>query len=121
MKDRNALSRVALRSLPSLAGAYSRTLPCDSHPHIGQDTDSTIHRDIERLYHGEELPSIYRPTGFDLPIDSADFDAISLVKDLRKELFVEWDHDPDPHNPINWPTWKKVLNVICIFLMCIIS
>lgn len=122
IKDYNAPSRVALRPLPSLVGACPQPLPRDCHQHISQDRDPTIHRDVERLYHGEELPSICQPTAFDLPIDHTDFDDMSLDSDnIEKELFVEWDHDLDPHNPLNWPKWKKALNVSCIFLMCIIS
>lgn len=120
MKDHNAPSRVALRPLPSLAGAYPPPLPLDCHPHKRQDNTSSIHREVERRYHSEELPSIYQPAAFNLPIDSTDLDGISRVEDSKKELFVEWDHDLDPHNPLNWPTRKRVLNVICVFLMCII-
>ncbi|KAF3048748.1 hypothetical protein E8E11_004830 [Didymella keratinophila] len=54
----------------------------------------------------------------DLPISQTDFDDISVDSDnIKKDLFVEWDHDLDPHNPLNWPTWKKALNVSCIFLI----
>jgi hypothetical protein len=123
MEERSAPPRHPLRPLPSLVGAYPRSTPGKVQTHIDRNRCSTLHRDVERLYRSEELPSIYCHESLDLPIDKTDFDDIPFDLDEPKKnaLFVEWDHDLDPQNPLHWPTWRKSLNVSCIFLMCIIS
>ncbi|KAF2111626.1 major facilitator superfamily domain-containing protein [Lophiotrema nucula] len=34
---------------------------------------------------------------------------------------VGWESDRDPHSPRNWAKGKKALNIVVIFLMCIVS
>jgi len=83
------------------------------------DSENTaVRKDVYRLYRSWELPSIYHNgelafTGFEKAPSER-----STTKDAH---LVDWDGKYDPQNPINWPSWKKALNIGCILLMCIIS
>lgn len=37
------------------------------------------------------------------------------------DVVVGWDGEDDKSNPMNWPAWKKGSNVLCLFLMSLIS
>ena len=106
-------------SLPCLARVYSRN--AFHRPVSNASLDSAIRQDALYLYRREELPSIYHNTYFentDAGISNASFDK---GRPKKAPHIVDWDHHLDPDKPLNWPAWKKGLNIGCIFLMCIIS
>lgn len=71
-------------------------------------------KDALRIYQSEELPSVYQTySDFDVPLGSIRGGAGGNV--------VDWDGDNDKARPINWPKWKKALNITCLFLMCVVS
>ncbi|KAF2633748.1 MFS general substrate transporter [Macroventuria anomochaeta] len=118
MEKSDSHPRLPLRPLRCLARAYPQITSDRPSSSATPDKErSTIRKDIQQLYRNEELPSIYHHTVFDLP-KSFDDDGDRLKKDI---YLVDWDHNLDPQNPLNWPAWKKSLNIACIFLMCIIS
>lgn len=38
--------------------------------------------------------------------------AISPVEQETKDNIVDWDGPDDPQNPRNWPTWKRMIQVV---------
>lgn len=32
---------------------------------------------------------------------------------------VDWESMHDPNNPLNWPTWRKTVNITIILMMCV--
>ncbi|UKZ75779.1 hypothetical protein TrVFT333_003473 [Trichoderma virens FT-333] len=80
-------------------------------------------RDLER-----NSASIYRDTrDFNDATDPATTDSekqICVVQDADSnddENIVWWDGDDDPHNPYNWPAWRKVLNSVLVSSLSFIT
>ncbi|UKZ49254.1 hypothetical protein TrVGV298_003499 [Trichoderma virens] len=80
-------------------------------------------RDLER-----NSASIYRDTrDFNDAADPATTDSekqICVVQDADSnddENIVWWDGDDDPHNPYNWPAWRKVLNSVLVSSLSFIT
>ncbi|KAF1947689.1 MFS general substrate transporter [Clathrospora elynae] len=69
---------------------------------------------VLQLYKSEELPGIYNA----LP---ADFPSNNNRERERDPAVVDWHGEDDVANPRNWSTWKKSINIGCIFLMCLVS
>lgn len=42
-------------------------------------------------------------------------------RDDGDENAVGWDDPHDPENPLEWPTWKKAINIAVIILICFTS
>ena len=90
---------------------------------------STLHEQIQQLYRTAELPSIYRSRPFGVSAEGSNVDKISFgdSDDTSLEVFntginiADWSPDLDIDNPLYWPLKKKLLNMTCIFLMCIVS
>jgi hypothetical protein len=80
--------------------------------------DTAVRKDIYRLYKSWELPSIYH----NVELEFSSFETAPSERSTTNDTHVvDWDGKNDPRNPINWPRWKKALNIGCIFFMCIIS
>jgi hypothetical protein len=117
--------------LSSSAGAYQRTSIVLPQPALTSNSRrSTIHEQIQQLYRTAELPSIYRSESFGISTDKSNVDDIFFrgSDDTSLEIFNEtglnnrdWNHDLRIDDPLNWSSKKKLLNITCIFLMCIVS
>lgn len=84
------------------------------------DTETTAARkEAHRIFERESLPSVYRKVDFSLP------DFVNVPVDVRagdsNGNVVAWDGEGDKTKPVNWPAWKKGLNILCLFLMSLIS
>ncbi|KAF2006857.1 MFS general substrate transporter [Amniculicola lignicola CBS 123094] len=42
-------------------------------------------------------------------------------KEVKDPNIVDWDGESDPQKPLNWPKWKKALNLTIIFLICLVT
>ena len=117
--------------LPNPARAYQCPPTALPEPALTSNSQhSTIHEQIQRLYKTAELPSIYRPQSFEISTDGSKADDISFGNsdvtslEVSNETGIDvvgWHHDLGVDDPLNWPSKKKLLNITCIFLMCIVS
>jgi hypothetical protein len=117
--------------LSSSAGAYQCTSITLPDPALTSNSRRfTIHEQIQQLYRTAELPSIYRSESFGISTDKSNVEDIFFrgSDDTSLEIFNEtginiadWNHDLGVNNPLNWSSKKKLLNITCIFLMCIVS
>jgi hypothetical protein len=118
-KDTCRFSFRTLQKDPSPPRTARRTSSLSSLSVRTSDSENTaVRKDVYRLYRSWQLPSIYHNgelefTGFEKSPSER-----STTIDAH---LVDWDGKYDPQNPINWPSWKKALNIGCILLMCIIS
>ena len=44
--------------------------------------------------------------------DQTPIEKQSPVGQQTKDNIVDWDGPDDPQNPMNWPTWKRLIQVI---------
>ncbi|KAF2191159.1 MFS general substrate transporter [Zopfia rhizophila CBS 207.26] len=92
------------------------------------DSDNTIlHKEILELYEKAAHEAGER-NGLDSFASSSTKTSSSIVEvPLDDEAagqdtnLVWWDGDNDPENPMNWPKWKKTLNLSVVFLLCFVS
>ncbi|KAI1592757.1 AraJ Arabinose efflux permease [Pyrenophora tritici-repentis] len=71
------------------------------------------------MYRKEELPSVYSH-----PDSSVASSATQVVKNFLSENdsnIVNWQGENDAANPRNFPSWKKTINIACIFYLCLVS
>lgn len=55
-------------------------------------------------------------------ISFEDSDDTSLEVFNRASINIaDWNHDLGDDDPLNWSSKKKLRNITCIFLMCIVS
>lgn len=96
------------------------------------DSENTkIRKDVVRLYERaafgtynlDEIRARPRGPGFgDILESEATLVNVPLTQDEERNItIVAWDGDDGPFNPLNWPTWKKSLNILSIFMMCAVS
>jgi hypothetical protein len=45
---------------------------------------------------------------------------LAYQKEMHPNV-VDWHGTDDPANPKNFASWKKTINLGCIFLMCFVS
>ena len=117
--------------LPSPARSYHCPPIALPQPALTSNSPrSTLHEQIQQLYKNAELPSIYRPWSFIISADGSNVDDISFQDSDGTSLVVfnrasvniaDWNHDLGDDDPLNWSSKKKLLNITCIFLMCIVS
>jgi hypothetical protein len=85
------------------------------------DSESTANRkEALRIFRKEELPSVYSNTEFDL-LGLMEVPIEPRGGASRSNDAVDWDGEEDKAHPINWPTWKKAINIVCLFLMSVVS
>jgi hypothetical protein len=106
--QKNSSPACTARRISALSSLSDRT----------SDSENTaVRKDIYRLYSSWELPSIYHNGEFKFPGS----EKAPSEHTTKNAYLVDWDGKYDPQNPINWPRWKKALNIGCIVLICIIS
>jgi hypothetical protein len=109
-----------------------------ARPSSARTTDSTrttsttnsassdaIKRDVLRLY-GNAIRSFMAdhcpPRGASR---ESFIDGLIVIEEKHKEIkdlnIVDWDSEYDPQKPLNWPKWKKALNLTIIFLICLVT
>ncbi|KAI1542788.1 MFS-1 multi-domain protein, partial [Pyrenophora tritici-repentis] len=79
----------------------------------------TYHTGRRTMYRKEELPSVYSH-----PDSSVASSATQVVKNFLSENdsnIVNWQGENDAANPRNFPSWKKTINIACIFYLCLVS
>jgi hypothetical protein len=63
------------------------------------------------LESAQEKPSISDDVYHDQQLSESGEAAIDQE---RKDNIVDWDGPDDPHNPRNWPTWKRMIQVVLV-------
>lgn len=43
---------------------------------------------------------------------SSEPEQTAVERDETKDNVVDWDGPDDPHNPRNWPAWKRLIQVV---------
>jgi len=85
------------------------------------DTEGTAARkEAHRIFERETLPSVYQNRDFSLP-RFVDVPVEVRGGEDNSNIVDYWDGERDRTKPVDWPTWKKVLNISCLFLMSLVS
>jgi hypothetical protein len=84
------------------------------------DAEATaVRKEAHRIFERESLPSVYRVVDFSLP------GLVNVPVDVRGSdsdgNVVAGDGSGDKTKPVNWPAWRKGLNIMCLFLMSLFS
>jgi len=71
-----------------------------------------------QLYQNEELPSVYH--NHDLSVVSS---TTGVLKSSLNggSIIVDWQGEDDAANPRNFSSWKKSINIACIFYLSLVS
>ncbi|KAE8832403.1 hypothetical protein PTNB85_06795 [Pyrenophora teres f. teres] len=88
-------------------------------PTTGSSSTLPTTRVEAQMYQNEELPSVYSH-----PDSSVASSATQVVKSFLNENdsnIVAWQGENDAANPRNFPSWKKTINIACIFYLCLVS
>lgn len=71
-----------------------------------------------QLYQNEELPSVYH--NHDLSVASSTTEALKSSL-AEGSIIVDWQGEDDATNPRNFSSWKKSINIACIFYLSLAS
>jgi len=84
-------------------------------------SDSSTRKEALELYRSEELPSIYNSYTTSPGSNMLDTPSTLRRSKERQLSVVDWHGNDDAANPRNFLSWKKDINVGCIFIMCFVS